>query len=177
MYVLWQPYTFQDNTPYGLKSQYSWALGVTVPLPIYNRNQGGIRAAKINVTQTQIELADLERQAQIDVEEAVQEYEVTRRQVEELRDDVVPTAKQCCDEVFELYKAGSEESARLPGRPARIQPDRQAISRYGGSPPAEHAVAQHGRGPADHAVSGRNQTRLLEPKRREEWCSSARAER
>ena len=42
VYVLWQPYTFQDNTPYGLKSQYSWALGVTVPLPIYNRNQGGI---------------------------------------------------------------------------------------------------------------------------------------
>jgi len=23
VYVLWQPYTFQDNTPYGLKSQYS----------------------------------------------------------------------------------------------------------------------------------------------------------
>ena len=44
IYVLWQPYTFQDNSPYGLKSQYSWALGVTVPLPIYNRNQGGIQA-------------------------------------------------------------------------------------------------------------------------------------
>ena len=41
IYVLWQPYTFQDNTPYGLKSQYSWAVGVTVPMPIYNRNQGG----------------------------------------------------------------------------------------------------------------------------------------
>ena len=51
VYVLWQPYTFQDNTPYGLKSQYSWALGVTVPLPIYNRNQGGIERAKLNVTQ------------------------------------------------------------------------------------------------------------------------------
>ena len=46
VYVLWQPYTFQDNTPYGLKSQYSWALGVTVPLPIYNRNQGGISAGQ-----------------------------------------------------------------------------------------------------------------------------------
>jgi cobalt-zinc-cadmium efflux system outer membrane protein len=35
VYVLFQPYTFQDNTPYGLKSAYSWALGATVPLPIW----------------------------------------------------------------------------------------------------------------------------------------------
>ncbi len=107
VYVLWQPYTFQDNSPYGLKSQYSWALGVTVPLPIYNRNQGGILRSKINVTQTQMELADLERQAQIDVEEAVQEYEVTRREVTELHDEVNPRALQVRDEVQRLYKEGA----------------------------------------------------------------------
>ncbi len=45
VYVLYQPYTFQDNSPFGLKSATSWALGVTVPLPVYNRNQGGIRRA------------------------------------------------------------------------------------------------------------------------------------
>src|SRR5205823_2870108 len=62
VYVLYQPYTFQNNQPYGLKSPTSWALGVTVPLPIYNRNQGAIQRAKLNVTQTQIQLATLERQ-------------------------------------------------------------------------------------------------------------------
>ena len=49
VYVLYQPYTFQDNTPVGLKSATSWALGVTVPLPLYNRNQGNIERAKLNV--------------------------------------------------------------------------------------------------------------------------------
>ena len=78
VYVLWQPYTFQDNAPYGLRSQISWALGVTVPMPIYNRNQGGIARAKINVTQSEIQLSDAERQLLIDVEKAVQEYEVSR---------------------------------------------------------------------------------------------------
>src|SRR5262249_49979361 len=58
VYVLWQPYTFQDNSPFGLKSQTSWALGITVPMPIYNRNQGGIERARINVQQSQSELAD-----------------------------------------------------------------------------------------------------------------------
>jgi outer membrane protein, heavy metal efflux system len=107
VYVLWQPYTFQDNTPYGLKSQYSWALGVTVPMPIYNRNQGGIERAKINVTQSQMQLADQERQAQIDVEEAVQEYEITRREVDELREHVLPPAKQVLEYVFKLYTEGN----------------------------------------------------------------------
>jgi len=106
VYVLWQPYTFQDNTPYGLKSQYSWALGVTVPLPIYNRNQGGIERARLNVTQSEMQLADLERQSQIDVEEAVQEYEVTRQIVKELEAEVLPEARQVRDEIFKLYIAG-----------------------------------------------------------------------
>ena len=106
VYVLWQPYTFQDNSPYGLKSQYSWALGVTVPLPIYNRNQGGISRAKVNVTQTELQLSDLERQAQIDVEEAVLEYEVTRREVSELSEHVIPPATQVRDNVAKLLLDG-----------------------------------------------------------------------
>jgi outer membrane protein, heavy metal efflux system len=106
IYVLWQPYTFQDNSPFGLKSQYSWALGVTVPLPIYNRNQGGIARAKINVTQTELQLGDLERQAQIDIEQAVQEYEVTRREVDELREHVIPPARQVLENVNKLYNDG-----------------------------------------------------------------------
>jgi outer membrane protein, heavy metal efflux system len=107
VYVLWQPYTLQNNTPYGLKSQVSWALGVTVPMPIYNRNQGGIERAKINVTQSQMQLADQERQVQIDVEQAVQEYEVTRREVEELKEHVLPPAKRNLDIVFKLYNEGA----------------------------------------------------------------------
>ena len=107
VYVLWQPYTFQDNTPFGLKSQYSWALGVTVPMPIYNRNQGGIERAKINVTQSQMQLADQERQAQIDVEEAVQEYEITRREVDELKEHVLPPAKRVLELKYQLYTQGN----------------------------------------------------------------------
>jgi cobalt-zinc-cadmium efflux system outer membrane protein len=106
IFVLWQPYTFQDNAPYGLRSQISWALGVTVPLPIYNRNQGGIERAKINVTQSQVQLSDSERQLLIDVETAVQEYEVSRRLAEDLRDQVIPDALQVRDAAFRLWTGG-----------------------------------------------------------------------
>ncbi|MBV8310789.1 MAG: TolC family protein [Planctomycetaceae bacterium] len=105
-YLLFQPYTYQDNTPYGVKSALSYALGITVPLPIYNRNQGGIQRAVLNVTQTQIELSDTERQALVDVEKAVQEYEISRREVNELARDVIPAAKQVRDEAYRLLVAG-----------------------------------------------------------------------
>jgi len=105
-YLLFQPYTYQDNTPYGVKSAVSYALGVTVPLPVFNRNQGGVQRAVLNVTQTQIGLSDTERQALVDVEEAVQEYAVSRREVDELGKDVIPAAKQVRDEAYRLLGAG-----------------------------------------------------------------------
>ena len=108
VYLLFQPYTYQDNSPYGLKSAVSYALGVTVPLPIYNRNQGGIQRAVLNVGQTQTQLADVERQALIDVEKAVQEYEVTRREVDALSKEVIPEASQVRDESYKLYRSGEK---------------------------------------------------------------------
>ncbi len=106
VYVLWQPYTFQDNSPYGVKSATSWALGVTVPLPLYNRNQGGILRAKMNVDQSVIQLTDLERQTVIDVEEALQEYQVSRRLVHELYTQVIPDAREILDRNYKLRDVG-----------------------------------------------------------------------
>ncbi len=106
IYVLYQPYTFQNNAPFGLKSAYSWALGVTVPLPVYNRNQGGVQRAVLNVDQTKTELTDLERRVVLEVERALEEYNVTRHEVEELRRTIVPTARQIQGEARRLYLAG-----------------------------------------------------------------------
>jgi len=107
-YLLFQPYTYQDNQPYGVRSAVSYALGVTVPLPVFNRNQGGIQRAVLNVTQTQIELSEVERQALVDVEEAFQEYNVSRHEVDELGKDVIPAAKQVRDEAYRLLGAGEK---------------------------------------------------------------------
>jgi cobalt-zinc-cadmium efflux system outer membrane protein len=110
LYVLFQPYTYQDNTPFGLKGQISWALGVTAPLPIFNRNQGGIERAKLNVSQTEVELADVERQALADVERALEEYRATRREVDELRTNVIPDATRIREQAYELYQTGVESA-------------------------------------------------------------------
>jgi DNA-binding LytR/AlgR family response regulator len=106
VYVLYQPYTFQDNSPTGQKSPTSWALGVTVPLPVYNRNQGGILRAKLNVTQTQIELATIERQVMGEVQIAEKEYEISRKAIERIEKELLPRAAQVRDDTKRLYLGG-----------------------------------------------------------------------
>lgn len=106
VYVLWQPYTFQDNSPYGVKSATSWALGVTVPLPIYNRNQGGILRAKLNVDQSRLQLADVERQLLVEVEMTTQEFETARRLVADLRGQIMPDARAILTKTYDLRAAG-----------------------------------------------------------------------
>jgi cobalt-zinc-cadmium efflux system outer membrane protein len=106
VYVLYQPYTLQDNTPYGLKSPVSWALGVTVPLPVYNRNQGGIARAKMNVTQSQLELSNIERQTVTDVQQALYEFQVTAKMVDRIRNELEPAARQVRDDTMRLYRGG-----------------------------------------------------------------------
>jgi outer membrane protein, heavy metal efflux system len=103
VYVLAQPYTFQDNTPFGLKSPTSWALGVTIPLPLYDRNQGNIQRAKMNVTQTEVQLSSTERQALQDVRQAEQEFVAAKAGVERIEKLILPDATYLLEEAKRLY--------------------------------------------------------------------------
>ena len=103
VYVLYQPYTLQDNTPFGLKSPTSWALGVTVPLPIYNRNQGNIQRSKLNVTQTEVELMSIERQALQDVKVAEREFIAAKASEERIENTVLPDSTALLKEAERLY--------------------------------------------------------------------------
>jgi outer membrane protein, heavy metal efflux system len=106
VYLLYQPYTLQDNRPFGLKSPISYALGVTVSLPVYNRNQGNVSRSKLNVTQTQVELANQERQVVYDVEEAAREFNLSRQSVIELEREVVPASRRVRDSAYRRWQGG-----------------------------------------------------------------------
>jgi outer membrane protein, heavy metal efflux system len=105
-YLLVQPYTFQNNAPFGKQSGASWAMGITVPVPLYNRNQGNIDRARINVTQSQQQLAYLERRLATEVQQAVGEYVVSGRIVERIRDQVLPGLKRTYETRLELFREG-----------------------------------------------------------------------
>jgi cobalt-zinc-cadmium efflux system outer membrane protein len=105
-YLLYQPYTFQNNAPFGKQSATSWAVGVTVPLPVYNRNQGNIERARQNVTQSQIELDGIQRRIVTEVQQAAREYEVSGQIVERIRTQVLPTSRSSLNDRLRLFQGG-----------------------------------------------------------------------
>ena len=91
VFLFYDPLTYQDNSPPGLKSGRSWVIAMTLPLPIYNRNQGNIAKAHSNLHQTQVELAALERRVVSEVRLAEREYRSLARRARPDREDDLAT--------------------------------------------------------------------------------------
>jgi cobalt-zinc-cadmium efflux system outer membrane protein len=108
-YLLYQPFTYQNNAPFGTQSATSWALGITVPLPVYNRNQGNIERARINILQSQVQLSDRERQVIAEVQQAIHEYRISGRIVSDIRDRVLPVSKRAIASRSELFREGEAD--------------------------------------------------------------------
>ena len=106
IFVLVQPYTFQDNAPFHRKSAHSWALGVSVPLPIHDRNQGNIERARINVVQTRTELASLEQQVANEVRRAERRYAITRLAQMRIERSLLSAARRGRDDALANYRSG-----------------------------------------------------------------------
>jgi cobalt-zinc-cadmium efflux system outer membrane protein len=110
VFLLYQPYTFQNNAPFNKQSTTSWALGVTVPLPIYNRNQGNVQRARVNAVQSRVELAEREQQAANEVRQAEREYALTRAAVNRIETRLLPAAARVRNDAYRLYLQGEEEA-------------------------------------------------------------------
>ena len=77
VYQLYQPYTFGANKATDREVVAAWALGVTVPLPVYSRNRGNIERARINLEQTRRQVAAQEKAITQEVGERCGECERT----------------------------------------------------------------------------------------------------
>jgi cobalt-zinc-cadmium efflux system outer membrane protein len=107
-YLLYQPFTYQNNSPYGKDGLPSWAIGVTIPLPVYNRNQGNIERARINVYQSQVQVAGIERKVIGQIQQAVNEYRASALIVKQIRAQVDPALKRAVKARARLFEEGEE---------------------------------------------------------------------
>jgi cobalt-zinc-cadmium efflux system outer membrane protein len=105
VYLLYQPYTAYAALA-GSSTVNSWALGATVPLPVYNRNQGNIERAKINVSQVKTELASREGLAQREVYKAHHEYTLTRAAVARVMRELLPSARRVRATTLRQFELG-----------------------------------------------------------------------
>jgi cobalt-zinc-cadmium efflux system outer membrane protein len=105
-YLLYQPFTYQNNSPFNSQSATSWAVGLTVPLPVYNRNQGNIERARLNMIQSRVDLASLERRVVTEVQQAFTDYKISGRSMRRIRDTLIPEAAEVAKAKFKLFESG-----------------------------------------------------------------------
>ncbi len=107
VFLFYTPYTVQNFAPLGQQAAGGWGLGVLLPIPIFNRNQGNIQRARINLTQIQINLEGLERQTDNEVRQAFIEYTASAQAVQQLEREGLPLVERLRAEGLRGYREGT----------------------------------------------------------------------
>jgi cobalt-zinc-cadmium efflux system outer membrane protein len=106
VFVLYTPWGYRNNAPTGGQNATSWSMGAMFAVPIFNKNQGNIRRAQINVAQTRTELTALERKVETEVHAAYQDALTARSTVTQIETEILPTARSIQDQTLKLFKIG-----------------------------------------------------------------------
>lgn len=97
----------------GQNKSNDWLLGVSAPVPVWNRNQGNIREARANLG---IAIQDVAR-AENDVAErltvAYRTYASARARAQRYRAQIVPRAEEAFDLAMKAFKGGQFEYLRV----------------------------------------------------------------
>lgn len=106
--------TLQNTIQYDYSTQYT-VVGIqaTLPIPVFNRNQGNIAAAEQEWIQASRETRRLRLSLQRDLASRWQQFANARVQVERYRDDVLPTVSETLKLTRDAYEAGETDYLRL----------------------------------------------------------------
>jgi cobalt-zinc-cadmium efflux system outer membrane protein len=90
-------------------TQNAVAFGVNIPLPLFNRNQGGIAQANAQFEQQRYEQTRVELEVRRDVQQAFNSVQAQNQRVEALQKTYVPSAQRARDIAESSYRLGALE--------------------------------------------------------------------
>lgn len=93
----------------------NWALfvGLSMPLPIFDRNQGNISAAQARLQQAQAETEGRIRELQQALINTWQRWQSAEAELNDLEQECLPAAKQYHDAILTAYQAGEADILEL----------------------------------------------------------------
>lgn len=86
------------------------AVGISAPLPLYNRNQGNIMAARANVATAQAAITQLELQLSERITQAFERYSNARQQVQAYTQKILPAAQESLRLILIAYNSGDQRN-------------------------------------------------------------------
>lgn len=96
---------YQNQMSY-VKDGHLIAAGLTIPLPVFDRNQGEIARARIAAQQAEARVRALQRAIQAEIDNAWAQYNTSRELVERIRGRLLPEAEQVREITGYSYRRG-----------------------------------------------------------------------
>lgn len=90
-----------------------WMVGVSVPVPVWNRNQGNILAAKGQLGEAVQEVARIENDLVERLATAYRDFAAARQRAERNRAVILPKAQETYELAVKAYKGGQFEYLRV----------------------------------------------------------------
>lgn len=106
VFLFYTPFTANDYSPLGLQSASGWSLGLLFSVPLFDRNQGDIARARVNVRQAQFDREGLERRIINEVQYAATEYAFSREVVQQYEGEILAITRTLRDEQADLFSRG-----------------------------------------------------------------------
>jgi cobalt-zinc-cadmium efflux system outer membrane protein len=125
-YLLYTPFEYHDNSQNAQLNSTSWGAGLFVSAPLFNRNQGNLRRARLNIDQSRNELAAVERLVIAEVDQAVRDLENTREDLIRLEGTTLPAIRRKRDRARARLQSGEI----APTAFLAIQRDSTSLVRY-----------------------------------------------
>ena len=86
----------------------SFLVWASVPLPLFNRNKGGVTEATARLTQSEAELARTRQRLDGELRQLLVGLQTQRELIVMLREQVIPPAQQAMEEIDLAYRLGSQ---------------------------------------------------------------------
>ncbi len=125
-YFLYTPFGYRDNSQNGELSSTSWGAGLFVSAPLFNRNQGNIRRAKLNISQSQNEAESLEREVLAEVREVDRELRSSAEDLQRLEQVTLPAVRRKRDKARARLQSGQISADAF----LAVQRDTTSLVRY-----------------------------------------------
>jgi cobalt-zinc-cadmium efflux system outer membrane protein len=85
---------------------YSWTAGITIPLPLFNRNQGNVQKAVVTKAQTEKQMVSLEMSIKQEIDTDVRQLQLNKDLIEEYEKTQLKNARKVRDSQQTLFGTG-----------------------------------------------------------------------
>ena len=90
-------------------NSYTLVAGLSFPLPLFNRNQGTIQEAQVNIQKVEVDKKSLLHNLLLQLNEFYKEYQISQEHVTSYKNSILPNVQEYFDLTVSRYEKGSLE--------------------------------------------------------------------